>query len=104
MVCAPSVSAKEHSATLACMNNLADALGGLGKKDEGEKLHPQSVDISTRVLGKEHPRTLEFMASLATFLLENQGKKEEATQLREEVKQIRLARKTAAANTQPAVR
>jgi len=54
-----------------------------------------------RVLGKEHPKTLKFMESLATFL-EGQGKKPEAAQLREEVKQIRLGMKAKVVGTQPA--
>jgi tetratricopeptide (TPR) repeat protein len=69
------------------MNNLANGLRAEGKYPEAEELYRQALAARQRILGKDHPDTLMSMKNLAD-LLEAQGKKEEARQLREEREEI----------------
>ncbi|ETN44018.1 uncharacterized protein HMPREF1541_10883 [Cyphellophora europaea CBS 101466] len=50
------------------MNNLASTFGNQGRWREAEELFMQVMEISVRVLGKEHPDTLTCMNNLAHTL------------------------------------
>ena len=62
------------------MNNLAALLDSQGKYDEAEPIYRQTLALSEKVLGKEHPNTLSSMNNLAV-LLKNQGRYDEAKKL-----------------------
>jgi hypothetical protein len=47
------------------MANLAVTYGSLGKYTEAEKLEIQVLDARNRILGVEHPDTINAMANLA---------------------------------------
>ena len=79
---------EEHPDTLASMNNMALALGDLGRSAEAEKLHVRVLEIERRVLGPEHPNTLQSMHNLA-MAMRVQGRSAEAEQRNREVLQIR---------------
>jgi Flp pilus assembly protein TadD len=49
------VFGKEHPSTLTSMNNLAFLLDSQGKYDEAETIYQQTLLLSEKVLGKEHP-------------------------------------------------
>jgi Tetratricopeptide repeat len=51
-----------------------------GKYEEAEQMHRQELELTEKVLGKEHPDTLASMNNLA-LVLHNQGKYEEAEQM-----------------------
>lgn len=52
----------------------------LGKYDEAEEMHRQTLELSEKVLGQEHPSTLDSMNNLA-LVLDNQGKYNEAEEI-----------------------
>jgi hypothetical protein len=58
----------EDPNTLGSMNNLAVALGDLGRHADAEALHREAFDTRRRVLGAEHPDTLTSMNHLAGLL------------------------------------
>lgn len=58
----------EHPDTLTSMNNLAEALRGLGEAGSARALHEQALDARRRTLGDEHPDTLTSVGSLALTL------------------------------------
>ena len=66
------------------MNNLANVYLDQGKLEEARKLKEQVLENRRRVLGDEHPDTLNSMNSLGWLFLQ-QGKLEEARKLYEEV-------------------
>ena len=47
------------------MNNLANVYYAQGKYPQAEALDSQALEIQRRVLGPEHPDTLESMSNLA---------------------------------------
>jgi Flp pilus assembly protein TadD len=65
--------APEDPNTLDCMNNLAVLLYNQGEYDEAEKLHRQTLQLKEKVLGKEHPSTLQSMSNL-DLVLKSQSK------------------------------
>ena len=50
------------------MNNLALVLEKQGKYEEAEMMHREELELSQRILGKEHPSTLTSMNNLALVL------------------------------------
>jgi len=60
--------------------NVAESHSILGKYQEAEQMHRQALELKEKVLGKEHPDTLNSMNSLAN-VLGNQGKYEETEQM-----------------------
>ncbi|KJZ68443.1 hypothetical protein HIM_12168 [Hirsutella minnesotensis 3608] len=60
--------------------NVGESVHVLGKYHEAEQMHRQALDLSEKVLGKEHPATLASMNNLAG-VLESLGKYEEAERL-----------------------
>jgi len=73
-----TVLGKEHSDTLARMNNLTTVLDQ--GKYEVEEIHQQALRLMETVLGKEHPSILTSMGNLAG-VLSDQGKYEEAEEM-----------------------
>jgi tetratricopeptide (TPR) repeat protein/nucleoside phosphorylase len=57
--------------------NVANSHSILGKYQEAEQMHRQTLELKEKVLGKEHPDTLDTMNNLA-LVLDNRGKYEEA--------------------------
>jgi tetratricopeptide (TPR) repeat protein len=55
------------------MNNLSNVYWSQGKYAQAEALFSQTAEISRRVLGPEHPRTLEFLSDSAD-MYQRQGK------------------------------
>jgi hypothetical protein len=53
-------------------------LDNRGKYDEAEPMSRQTLQLTEKALGLEHPHTLTSMNNLAA-LLDNQGKYDEAT-------------------------
>jgi hypothetical protein len=50
------------------MNNLADLFDSQGKYDLAEPLYRETLQLTEKVLGKEHPDTLQSMNNLAVLL------------------------------------
>jgi Tfp pilus assembly protein PilF len=73
------VLGKEHSDTLASMNNLTTVLRDQGKY-EVEEIHQQALRLVETVLGKEYPSIMTSMCNLAG-VLSDQGKDEEAEEM-----------------------
>jgi tetratricopeptide (TPR) repeat protein len=71
------VLGEEHPDTVASRNNLANALGDLGRLEEAEVEHRAVLEIRRRVLGEEHPDTLASRNNLAN-VLGDLGRLEEA--------------------------
>ena len=51
----------ENSDTLMSMNNLANVYLAEGKYPQAEALYRETMEIQRRVLGPEHPDTLDSM-------------------------------------------
>lgn len=66
------------------MNNLAQVLSTLGRREEAEALARRTAGVRRRVLGTAHPRTLDSLAVLADAL-EPQGRSAEAEALYRQV-------------------
>jgi tetratricopeptide (TPR) repeat protein len=62
------------------MDNLAEVLRHQGKYEEAEQMHRQTLELTEKVPGKEHPDTLASMNNLAE-VIRHQGKYEEAEQM-----------------------
>ncbi|EXK81073.1 hypothetical protein FOQG_14415 [Fusarium oxysporum f. sp. raphani 54005] len=90
------VLGNEHLDTLGSMNNLANMLRKLGDMnnlalmldkmgdyEEAEKMHRETLEVREKVLGKEHPSTLDSMNNLA-LVLGNMGEYEEAEKMHRE--------------------
>ncbi|KAK1641365.1 kinesin light chain [Colletotrichum phormii] len=60
----------------------------LGKYDEAEQTHRQTLELSQKVLGPENPSTLVSMNNLA-LVLERQGKYDEAEQMHRQTLELR---------------
>ncbi|MEW1996763.1 tetratricopeptide repeat protein, partial [Streptomyces coelicoflavus] len=58
----------DHPDTLSTRNDLANALGVLGRHQEGADLHQQTLTDRERVLGPDHPDTLTSRNNLASAL------------------------------------
>jgi tetratricopeptide (TPR) repeat protein len=65
------------------MNNLGMSYAAAGRRDEALKLLEETLALSRKVLGPEHPDTLITMNSLAQFYLAA-GRRDEALKLLEE--------------------
>ncbi|KAK7588373.1 hypothetical protein V3481_007398 [Fusarium oxysporum f. sp. vasinfectum] len=50
------------------MNNLGFILSSVGKYEEAERMHRETLQLREKVLGKEHPETLANMNNLANVL------------------------------------
>jgi Tetratricopeptide repeat len=55
---------EEHPGTLSSMNNLGCSFKVLGRGTEAVHLMQQAVDGSQKILGKEHPLTVQLKANL----------------------------------------
>ena len=69
------------------MNNLAESLSAQGDLSRARELQKKVLEISGRILGEEHPKTLRFMNNLAKSL-RAQGDPKAARELREKVLEI----------------
>lgn len=69
------------------LRKIAGSYDQLGKYSEAERLYRQNLDISERVLGREHPDTLTSMNNLA-LTLDYQGKHEEAEKINRQTLEI----------------
>jgi tetratricopeptide (TPR) repeat protein len=65
------------------MKNLAEALSSQGNYAEAEEMHRETLALSVKVLGKEHPETLVSMSNLAKTL-SSQGNYAEAEEMHRE--------------------
>jgi tetratricopeptide (TPR) repeat protein len=70
------------------MNNLAFVLNRQGKRSEAEEIYQRTLELSERVLGKEHLSTLTSMNNLA-FVLNNQGKYGKAEKIYQQTLELR---------------
>jgi len=79
-----AVSFQEHDvgeqADMNLLFNIAESYALLGKYREAELMYRQALDLKEKVLGEEHPSTLDSMNNLAE-VLRHQGKYEEAEQM-----------------------
>jgi hypothetical protein len=66
------------------MGNLALTFGNLGRWKEAEEIQIQVMETSKRVLGAEHPDTLNAMVNLASTFM-NLGRWEEAEEIQIQV-------------------
>ena len=71
------------------MNNLASLFASQGKYEAAELLFKETLQLSIKVLGKEHPNTLGSMDNLAC-LFDCQGKYEAAELLFKETLQLSI--------------
>ena len=77
----------EHPSTLASMGNLASVYSKQRRWKEAEELQAEGskgLDISQRVLGKEHPNTLLSMHNNLATIFKGQGRDKEAMTLMED--------------------
>lgn len=82
-------SAPEYSATLSAMLSLALVYQQLGELEKSAALHEESVAMSKRLLGRNHPDTLKGLNNLAILYLQ-QERTDEAITLLEQVLAARL--------------
>ncbi|KAK7990391.1 kinesin light chain 1 [Apiospora arundinis] len=68
--------------------NTAESHSILGKYGEAERLYRSVLELSEKVLGREHPSTLTSMNNLAE-VLRQQGKYEEAEQMHRQTLELR---------------
>jgi tetratricopeptide (TPR) repeat protein len=76
---------------LTSIGNLASTYENQGRWKEAEELEVQVVEMRKRVLGAEHPNTLQVMSNLAVKY-RRQGRWEEAVELMAESAQLSLER------------
>ena len=69
------------------MNNLASLLYSQGKYELAEPLYQETLQLTEKALGKEHPNTLTSINNLAV-LFESQGKYDAAEPLYRETLQL----------------
>lgn len=81
---------EEHSTTLGALNNLAVALGRIGRHAESEAALRRLIQIERRALDPDHPDRAYAMNNLGIELT-NRGAYDEAEPLFREVVRIRLA-------------
>jgi len=62
------------------MKNLTDVLDSQGRYEEAAQMHQQTLELNDKVLGREHPLTLDSMNALS-LVLNSQGKYKESGQL-----------------------
>lgn len=82
------VLGEKHPATLASINNLAQALNGQGRYTEAEEMHRETLKLYKEALGKKHPHTLMSMNNLA-LALSNQGEYVEAEKMHRKTLELR---------------
>ncbi|KAK4653773.1 hypothetical protein QC762_0087050 [Podospora pseudocomata] len=78
----------DEEATTGLLSKVGESFRNLGKYEEAEQMHRQALQLSEKVLGKEHPHTLGSMNNLA-LVLYSQGKYEEAEQIHQQALQLR---------------
>ena len=66
------------------MGDLAASLHGKGKHAEAEQMQRELLEVKRRVLGPEHPDTMDTMANLA-HALDGEDKHAEAEQMQREL-------------------
>lgn len=64
----------EHTNTFESTNSFAAVLDAQGKYEEVERTHRQTLQLSEKVLGLEHPSTLSSMNNLALMLSRYTGR------------------------------
>ena len=69
-----------HPDTLTTQNNLASALGKMGRLEEAEALFRQTLETRRQVIGPEHPSTLANVRGLAEVVAAR-GRRDEAEAL-----------------------
>ena len=62
------------------MNNLAVILNQQGRYNEAERIQRQTLELKERVLGHEHPSTMDSMKNLAV-VLDHHGRYKEAQRM-----------------------
>ena len=77
---------KEAEYTL--LLNVAESFCILGKYEEAEVMHQETLELKENVLGRDHPFTLGSMNNLA-LLLNKQGKDEKAETMHRETLELR---------------
>ncbi|KAI0815407.1 Tetratricopeptide repeat-domain-containing protein [Xylaria sp. FL0064] len=80
-----AVNTEENSSLLF---NMAESYSILGKYDEAETMHRQTLELREEVLGREHPSTLDSMNNLA-LVLNSQGKYNEAETIHRQTLELR---------------
>ena len=87
-----AVQFQEHDiaeqANMDLLFNIAGSYALLGKYREAELMYRQTLDLREKVLGEEHPSTLDSMNNLAA-VLQQQGKYEEAEQMHRQTLDLR---------------
>lgn len=58
----------QNQAYLSTLNNLANTTNLLGNNAEAEVLYREAIELGQRILGKDHPNVLRYVASLASVL------------------------------------
>ena len=71
------------------MNVLANNLSSVGQNTEAEALHRQVLEIRIRILGPEHPQTLQSMMNLASVLMKENKDTEAEKVLRQALEKER---------------
>ena len=68
--------------------NVANSHSILGKYQEAEQMHRQTLELKEKMLGREHPDTLGSMNNLA-LVLDSRGKYEEAEHMHRQTLELR---------------
>ncbi|KAK3348603.1 hypothetical protein B0T25DRAFT_623733 [Lasiosphaeria hispida] len=78
----------DKEATADLLSSVGEGFRNLGKYKEAKQMHRQALQLYEKVLGKEHPDTLNSMNNLASGL-QSQGKYEEAEQMHQQALELR---------------
>ncbi|KFA68627.1 hypothetical protein S40285_09472, partial [Stachybotrys chlorohalonatus IBT 40285] len=78
----------DEEALISLLHNVGQYANLLGKYAEAEQMRWQTLKLSEKVLGQEHPDTLTSMSNLANTL-RNQGKYAEAEQMHRQTLKLR---------------
>ena len=68
--------------------NIGECFRISSKYTEAEQMYRQTLELREKVLGQEHPSTLDSMNNLA-LVLDSQGKYDEAEQMRQQALETR---------------
>nr|CDP26075.1 Putative kinesin light chain [Podospora anserina S mat+] len=79
--------ADDEEAPTGLLSKVGQSFYNLGKYKEAEQMYRQTLQLSEKVLGKEHPDTLTSMNDLA-LVLYSQGKYEEAAKIHRQELQL----------------
>ena len=80
--------AEDEDAEQWLLINVGESYYLIGKYQEAERMYRQALELMRKVLGMEHPSTLNSMNNLALALV-NQGKYEEAEQMHRQALELR---------------